>query len=152
MVAIDDFATQLIDIYYQYEDWHRSKLPREEAYKYFDKLLKTGNIQVYEQEGRILGYVEVWRINYAQFGRIICHERFSAMDEDISSGNICYLANTWIHPDFRHTNVYKILKLMFFKSNFGCDYFVGSALRKKTQPIKVFKKADLVSKLFKEGE
>jgi ribosomal protein S18 acetylase RimI-like enzyme len=98
-----------------------------------------GRIIIFEIAGEILGYVESWRINFEQFGRIICHAGFPLDTEDIEHGNICYLANTAIHPDYRDSFVVKWLKERFFEQNEDAEYFVGEAIRKKHQPVKVFK-------------
>jgi hypothetical protein len=115
-------------------------------------MLGRNAIIIYQQEDMVLGYFEVWLINFEQFGRLVAHAPFNQIDEDIISGNLAYVANTWIHPDFRQGAVYKILRNRFFLKCCKCDFFVGSALRKKTQPIKVFTRLQLHSKLFVEGK
>jgi len=148
---IMDIINQLTDIYINYENWHEHKLSEEEARKYFQRLIEKGNIISYTDNGSVVGYVEFWRINYEQWGRIVCGETFSAYTEDIVNGNIAYVANAWIHPDYRRTKIFRMGKMEFFKRNFKCDYFVGEARRKKCGLIKVFKKAELSSKIFKNG-
>ena len=142
---------QLIEIYYKEEWWHQEKKSYTQAVNYYNVLLKKGNILYYEIEGRVVGYVEFWRINFEQWGKIVCHEKIYIDIEDISNGNICYVTNVWINKEYRNTDVVKTLTLNFFKQNYRCDYFVGEALRKKTQPIKVFKRSELHSKLFTGG-
>ena len=146
-----NITEQLTTIYFTQEWWHHNKLPREEAMKYHSKLYNDGNITVYLKDEEVLGYLEVWRINFEQFGKLICHAPFSAYLQDIKSGNIAYVANTWIAPEHRGGVVYKYLRNSFFINNHSCDYFVGQAMRKRTQPIKVFKKSNLSSKLFNKG-
>jgi len=150
---IENIISQLVDIYLSNEEyWHKNKLPRQESERYFDCLLKKGNIIYYMQNEELVGYVEFWRINYEQMGRLLCKEVFLPMEENINDGKICYLSNTWIKPECRMTNVARLLKVQFFKHNFRCEYFIGEALRKPHAPVKVFKRADLMSKLYKEGE
>ena len=152
MLAIKTIAEQLTDIYFEYETWHGEKLSYDSALNYHTKLYNQGNIQIYEKDGIVLGYFEVWFINFEQFGRLVCHIPFPAMDEDVISGKLAFVANTWIHPDFRSGVIYKLLRNRFFKMSHHADYYCGSALRKKTQPIKVFKVKDLVNKLYTKGE
>ena len=149
--SIKSIVGQLVDSYYKNEYWHKHKLAMEEAIKYHDRLLDTGNIIYYEENDELLGYAEFWRVNYEQWGRIVCGEHFSAYLENVQDGNICYVANIWIKPEARRSHTIKVLKLMFFKLNSHCDYFVGEALQKRTQPIKVFRRENLQSRLFKEG-
>jgi hypothetical protein len=149
MIATKDIPEQLAQIYIKEENWHLSKMPLEEAIRYHTKLYYQGNIQIYEIEGVVLGYFEVWYINFEQFGRLVAHVPFSGYHENIISGNLAYVANTWIHPDYRKGAVYKILRNRFFKMSNHCTHYCGSALRKKTQPIKVFEVNKLVNKLYK---
>ena len=138
MIATQSIAEQLSEIYFKEEDWHPFKISYEDAIKYHTKLYNQGNIQIYEIGGTVLGYFEVWYINFEQFGRLVAHAPFNQMDEDVISGKLAYVANTWIHPEHRKGVVYKILRNRFFKMSNKCDYYCGTALRKKTQPIKVF--------------
>lgn len=103
----------------------------------------AGRLIVCELDGVILGYVETWRLSFEQFGRIICKAGFMLDREDITSGPICYLANTAIHPDYRSSFVVKYLKQQFFERNSDATFFVGEALRKRHQPVKVFKNRNL---------
>jgi len=139
---------QLCRVYFNEEGWHKAKLSEEEATKYFDNLLEKGNIIYYEEKGKLLGYVEFWRINYEQLGRILCHASFSSYLENVQTGNICYFANCWIDKDQRgKREVFKILKFKFFNKNGDSDYFIGQALRKKHQPVKVFTRKQYLEKL-----
>ena len=105
--------------------------------------LSKGRIITCEFDGKLLGYVESWRISFEQFGRLICKAGFPLDKEDIEHGNICYLANTAIDPAYRSSFVKKYLKDKFFEQNSDAEYFVGEALRKKHQPVKVFKNRKL---------
>jgi len=140
----DTIAEELTEIYLKNEWWHTKKLSKSEALKYHKALLDKGNILVYREDNELLGYVEFWNINFEQFGKLICKEPFSPLIQNVTDGNIAYLANTWINPKYRHTKVYRILKMNFFTVNYHCEYFVGEALRKKTQPVKVFKRDQLI--------
>lgn len=116
---------QLVKIYYEYEWWHRTKMPLKEAYKYHRNLLEKGNILYYEENNEILGYCEVWKVTSEQLGRISYGFSFSAYFENVKDGDIAYLANLWINPKVRHTHTIKILKLLFFKYVEGCRYITG---------------------------
>lgn len=134
-----DIIEELIRIYETEEQWHKTKLSREEARKYFQTVLKKGRILWYMDRGNLVAYVESWRVNYEQLGRIICKAPFSAYLEDVETGAIAYLANTWIHKDYRRTNVYRLMRDIFMEQNRDCEYYVGDARRKRTGLIKVFK-------------
>ena len=142
---------QLVRIYETEEPWHTTRLSREEAVKYHQKLYDDGCIIVYHELGVVLGYIEVWRLSFEQLGRCVCRHPFSAYLEDVKSGNIAYVANMWIDTKFRQGSVIKILKHLFFSSYHDCEYYVGESMSKKSQPVKVFKREDLRSSLFKTG-
>lgn len=137
-------AEQLTEVYLKYETWHKEKISKEEADKYHARLLSTGNIITVEKEGQLLGYVEFWRLSYEQFGRIIAGEPFSAYCEDVQSGHIAYVANTYILPEYRRGGVYRMLRDRFFEANKHCTHFVGEARRKKSAPVKVFKRSEVI--------
>lgn len=142
---------QLNKVYFTEEWWQSHSETPAGITNYHQGMLDKGNIITYIKDGELLGYVEVWFINFEQFGRLICGDTFIAPFEDTQNGNIAYLANCWIKEEYRRSQVTNLLKIQFFRKCSHCDYFVGEALRKRTQPIKVFKKSELVSRLFKEG-
>ena len=129
------------------ETWHKKKLDEANATDYFTVLLERGNIITISQDNLLLGYVEFWRLNYGQFGRIVCCEEFSAIQEDVQTGNIAYVANTFIRKEYRKGEVYKMLRDRFFEANKACDYFVGEARRKKVGLIKVFKRDKILERI-----
>lgn len=132
---------QLTDIYLTKEHWHvGGKLSQEDSIKYHDTLLNKGNIIVVRDGERVVGYAEFWRLTYEQFGRIICGEPFSALQEDVQTGQIAYLANAFIEEGYRGCNVARMLRNRFFEVNTLCTHFCGEARRKKSAPLKVFKR------------
>ena len=141
---------QLNDIHQKEEFWLKKKMPEEESLRYHSTMHERGNIVTAERDGKVVGYFEVWKINFEQWGRIVCHAPISGYLEDVQSGNIAYVANVWIDKAYRQGSVVKELKKKFFETTYMCDYFVGQALRKTaSQPVKVFKKEDLVSRFYK---
>lgn len=101
---------------------------------------------VFDVNQTLLGYVESWRISFDQFGRLLCkHGRFDIAYEDVQHGPICYVANVTVDPLHRRGDVIRTLRDLYFQQNQDALYFVGEALRKKTQPVKVFKASDLKS-------
>lgn len=128
---------QLSKIHYEEEWWINDKLPKEEIDKYHMNLIEKNRLLFYAQGEKLLGYVESWRLDYDQWGRIVCHESFSPCDNDVTHGDICYVANVWVDKEHRNSQPIQMLKNSFFIQNCDAKYFVGHALRKKTQPIKV---------------
>lgn len=135
---------QLYDIYINHEWWHKSKLSFDQFDLYTQKLISQGNLFYEVIDDKVVAYTEVWLINFEQFGRLICDAPFSAYEEDVTSGNLAYVANVWCDENYRRGDSIKLMKKEFFDKTQACDYFVGEAKRKKTQPVKVFKRADLM--------
>ena len=136
-------AEQLVDIHLKYETHYKDITSYDESLNYHTQMLDKGVILTYKKEGELLGYVEAWKINFEQFGRLVCHVPFKQLQENITDGKIAYVANTFILPEYRNSEVYKILKSKFFEYTKNCDYYCGVALRKKHQPIKVFTKKEI---------
>jgi hypothetical protein len=134
---------QLVEFYLEKETTHEKKLSAMESYKYFDKLLNQGSIITVSDGDLLLGYVETWRLSFEQFGRIICGESFSAFHEDILTGQIAYVGDVYIRPEYRNSRVTKMMRNRFFEFNKNCTHFVGEAKRKKSCPVKVFKVKDI---------
>jgi len=143
---------ELVRLYIDKLTHHKTKLSEEEALRYYTYVTSRGCIYTYVQGGNILGFVETWRLSFEQFGRLICVAPFNIYDEDITTGPLCYVADTWIDPKHRNTEVVKNLKEQFFQRNIDAEFFCGEALRKKTQPVKVFKKQEAYEKWAKTSE
>lgn len=133
-------AEKLTEIYLNEETWHRVKLDKDEANRYHQALLDRGNIITVEDKDKLVGYVEFWRLTYEQFGRVICNEPFSAFNEDVQTGHIAYVANTYIDPAYRNGETAKMMRNRFLMVNNKCTHFVGEARRKSCAPVKVFKR------------
>ena len=84
---------QLVDIYEKYENWHEYKMPYNEAIDYHQFHLDKGNIEVYEENGIVLGY----------------YQRYL-------TGDTCYLTNIYIVDGFRNGKVFKVLYHRFFNT------------------------------------
>ena len=149
---MESVIEQLVDIHYKYENWIKNKLPVGEAHYYHLEMIQRRNIVwVHDKQNKVLGYCQFFRLNFEQWGRMVCHAPFYDLDENTTDGNICVVNNVWIHPDHRRSNVFIQLKELFYQENHHCEYYVGLAERKSANLIKVFKKSELRSKLFKEG-
>jgi hypothetical protein len=88
-----EIAEQLTDIYFTKENWHKTRMNGAEALKYHHTEYENGNIHVYEEEGKVLGYYE----------RSII-------------GDTCFLKNVWIDENYRHGKVFKELYKHFFST------------------------------------
>lgn len=143
---------QLVRIYFEEEYWHKEKLSEKGAIFYHETMLQKGRILVCLDGPRVCGYVESWRLNFEQLGRIVCDVPFSATLENVETGLIAYLANVFISKESRNSAVYKYLRSEFFKQNYACEFYIGHARRKKTEPLKVFRRQDVFKKWIQEKE
>ena len=139
MMTLDNVLNQLIRFYYEHDAFQRHNLAPDQIRATFLMLVSKGRILWFDIDDEIVGYVESWRLSYEQFGRKLCHLPFDVGLEDIEHGPIAYVANTTILPEYRDGQVAKTLQEAFFKQNMDAEYLVGEALRKKTQPVKIFK-------------
>lgn len=137
-----NIAEKITKIYLSDEEWwHRYKLSYKDSVNYHRGMIAKGNI-IYRTDSRetLIAYCEFLRINYEQWGRMVCDAKFYSYDENTTDGNICVVLNLWIDKNSRNTFVMKDLMNSFFKINGHCDYFVGHATAKKRNFVKVYDK------------
>ena len=132
--------------FYEKEEYHKKRISKTEADKYHQHLLDRGNIITVSDGDILCGYVEFWKLNFEQLGRIICGDGFSAYLEDVQTGYIAYCANVYIRPEYRRSHVIRILHDRFYEINECCSYFVGEARSKKFAPLKVTRKEEIMHK------
>ncbi len=138
-----NLAEQLTAIYHK-EDWHKTRLTDEQANEYHERLLMQGNIITYVENDELLGYLEFWRINFEQFGRLLCDIPILTDVEDITTGNIAYINNMWITPDKRNSHVFAILGESFLYKNQDAQFFATFRPTKYVHPVKVYSREDLI--------
>lgn len=145
-------VNELLRFHYNFDKFQEDcKMDEIGLRQYFEVLIIKNRLTTYERGNQLLGYVETWRINFEQFGRILCGCRFAIAPEDINNGNICYVANTTIDPEERFTEVYKHLRRKLFTDNHDAEFFGGIARRKKHQPVKVFKRTEFIKNYIMEA-
>lgn len=152
MIQLADTLIDQLRFFHREIDIHQTHNLSDEAIdNYFRILLGKNRLIFHIEAGRVVGYVESWRVNYAQLGWILCNRHLDIGRQDIESGNICYVANVAILPEYRQSEVVRVLKTAFVRQNFACDYFVGNARRKKHEPFKVFTRTDFIKRFSSEG-
>ena len=144
MVEAIPVLEQLYLIYVEQETWHKTRLNKPDFFNYTDKLIRQGNIFFVLDEDRVVGYTEVWKIDFNQFGRIICGEVFAAGEEDVLNGTLGYVANVWTDQEYRQgfgtmKGVVKQMRKMYYEFTADVEYHVGMALRKNAHMVKTFR-------------
>ena len=84
---------QLTNIYLTKETWHKTRMDYPTALKYHKTRYENGDIYVYTEDGKVLGYYE----RYFKY-------------------NVCFLYNVYVENDYRKGKVFKELYRHFFKT------------------------------------
>lgn len=134
---------QLTNIYLNKEFWHKNKLSESEANLYHERLLMQGNIITYIRDNELLGYLEYYRINFEQLGRIMCNYTL-AHNEDLLSGNIAFINRMWIREDYRNSIPYITLSKEFLIKNKDANMFVAIQNHKKHKPFQIYSRDELL--------
>lgn len=137
-------AEQLSHVYLEKETWHRSKLSWEDAVEYHQRLLDRGNIITVQDNERLVGYAEIWRLNDEQLERVLGGGTLAADAEDVQTGCHAYVANIYIEPEYRHGEVFKLLKRRFFELCGDCVDYSGEARTKEGAPLIKFRNREMV--------
>lgn len=143
-------AEQITDIYLTKEKWNKNYLSKEEADKYHERLLVNGNILTYIVKGELKGYLEFYRINFEQFGRILCGINIPVFEENITDGNIALIVSMYIDPKYRNGEAWDMLSSMFLAKNRDAQFFATILANKKHQPLHVYSRADII-RLYTKG-
>ena len=130
-------AQALTKIYLEKETYHKNFLSVEDANKYHERLLMQGNIITIVENDELVGYIEVWRINYEQLGRLMCGKTIFAFDENITDGNIAYVNNGWIDEGYQNTEISKKLEIKFLEIFKSCD-FIARKRHKYNEAFKIY--------------
>lgn len=116
---------QITDVYFSHEDWHVARLTRHKANEYHERLIMQGNIITVIENNALIGYVEVWKIDYEQLGRLFCELPFDPSDENINDGTVAYIANLWCDPAKRSNQINSRLFQEFIARFKDCDFVAG---------------------------
>ncbi len=119
------------------------QLPHEEALQYFERLLMQGNIITYIVGGELKGFLEFWRIDYSQMGRLLCGITL-AHDEDLLNGNVALISRMWIDPEDRNGEAFLMLASMFLSRNKDASHFAAFQEHKKHKPFQVYQREDIL--------
>lgn len=139
---------QLIEFHLS-EPWQKS-IPDEELATYFHTLINKSRLITLWDGNTLAGYIESWRLTPEQFGRTITSGGISIFDEDIETGNICYVANMSIRPEYRNSDAMKNLRMLFMLQNFNCEFITGTSKHNKSCAVKIFKRQEYWNKYIKE--
>lgn len=112
-------------------------LSHDEALAYFERMIMRGNVITYIVDGELQGYIEFWRIDYTQFGRICCNWTL-ANDEDLNSGNICLISGMWIKQNLRNGETFLHLGRTFLEKNKDATHFVALQAHKNHKPLQIY--------------
>ena len=118
-------------------------LTYEEALEYFERLIMNGNIITYVKDNELLGFIEYWRINNEQFGRICCNYTL-AHEEDLLHGNICLITRMYIVPDLRNAETFVVLGRQLLEKNKDAVNFAAMQFHKVHKPLQVYSREQIL--------
>ena len=118
-------------------------LCHSEAIQYFTRLMMNGNIITYVKNGELLGFIEFWRINHEQFGRLCCNQTLTH-DEDLIHGNICLITRMYIIPDLRNAETFINLGRQLLEKNKDATNYAAMQFQKKHKPIQVYSRSEIL--------
>jgi len=118
-------------------------LDETEAKKYFTRLLMNGNIITYVKDGELLGFVEFWRINNEQFGRL-CRNHTLSHDEDLLSGDLCLITRMYIVPDLRNAETFLFLGRALLERNKDAVDYAAMQMHKKHKPLQCYSREQIL--------
>ena len=146
-----EIVEQLVHIYKTEDYYQRGNLTDLEIRRYYSKMIAHGRIQLYMETCNVVGFIESWRLNYEQLGRVVCWHDFSALEEDVNNGDILYISDIYVAPHKRGNGIVKILMEMLENSNRDALYGVSKRVKsKKVQYYRVYDKK-VAYKLNKEN-
>ena len=114
-------------------------LPHQEAVEYFERLMMNGNIITYVKDGELIGFLEAWRINFSQLGRILCGLTLEHT-EDLLHGNVALITRMYIVPDSRNGEVFINMGRQFLDKNKDATHFIAFQSHKNHKPFQVYTK------------
>lgn len=134
---------QLVSIYKEKLPPNPIMLNYLEAKEYFERLLMQGNIITYVIDGELYGFIEFWRVDFSQFGRLCCNWTLTH-DEDLLTGNIALITRMWIDPEKRNDEAFQILSAMFLSRNKDAEHFATFQRHKNHKPLQVYTRDELM--------
>lgn len=113
-----DTVSQLVDIYFNHEPWHKNRMTYDQAVQYHSNRYNHGFIHTYQENGEVLGY----------------YERYFIEDK-------CFLYNIWVKE--KQGVVFKKLYHHFFDTMpDNIRYIVGEKVKLggKYQKVKMIRR------------
>lgn len=118
-------------------------LEHDEAIQYFTRLMMNGNIITYVKDGKLLGFLEFWRVSYEQFGRI-CAGVTLDHSEDLLSGNIGMITRMYIVPDMRNAETFINIGREFLRLNMNVTHYAAMQFHKNHKPLQVYTREQIL--------
>ena len=136
---------QLVKIYQDNELGNYGLLTDLETERYYSNMLATGRLQTIVDHNNLVGFIESWRVNFEQLGRIVCWTNFSALKEDVTKGEVAWISDIWVSKYRRGDGeITKQLIEMFKEANQDASYFLSQRVKTdgKAKYIRVYDKAN----------
>ena len=120
---------QLVDIYLYHETWHKTKLTRKDAEKYYQKVWDEGCITTIKEDGLVIAYVEAYRLDKYGMAKVMNH-KLDVFSDVINEGEYCWIMDLYVARQHRCGKVMKQLKRKFFNRYNDVKYMMGEEIKR----------------------
>ena len=103
----------------------------------------NGNVITYVQDGELLGFIEFWRLDFSQWGRI-CANMTLTHDENLTEGPVCLISGMWIKQDLRNGETFLFLGRTFLEKNKDAEHFSAMQAHKHHKPLQVYSRNEVL--------
>jgi len=108
-----------------------------DSIKYFNYVNENGYF-VCEYEGNtLIGYMEVWRLEYSQLCHLMSDMPFCIYDEQLRDGPICFISNYFVVEGHRNKDVHRKLEWKLYKEH-GDFAFLAYKRQERFTGVKIY--------------
>ena len=126
---MSSIVEQLGRIYYTLGYEGTRALTELEIDRYYSLMIRHGRINIYLEGDTVIGFIESWRLNHEQLGKVLCWDNFNALEEDVTTGKIAYISDIWVDKEHRNKGIVKMLIAMFARANKDAEYFISDRVK-----------------------
>ncbi len=134
----------MMDTYYKKEDWHDTRLTHKQAAIYFSRAIATKNIVFEQVDGKIVGYLEIWRLDKDQLARIINDDNIDVLNENLTRGEFVFVNNMYVDEQYRGRSIARRIKRVM--ENINANYpYLGVIMRdlKYNRRLRIMKRKSM---------
>lgn len=134
----------LIDTYNNKEDWHTTRMEHWQVKEHFRRQLTHDNVTFMTgTDDEIVGYLEIYWLNKYQAANVMNNKFFDVLEENLTEGDIVYVASAYLEPKYRGKgNIHDLNRMM--KEKHKDRNYVGIMYEQhNTGTFKFYKKGEI---------